>query len=207
LKKTFLLTFLALPVICLAGSPAWEFTGLGETFTNNSWDFGIYFTPDENITVMSLGYFDDGNLSNSHPVGIFDLSGDLLVSALIEPSGETGGCTDTGNFCYTGVTGTTLNAGQEYEIVGISGADNYTLFDTGFATSPNITYDSDIYRADGGTGISGAFVTPGVGVTYTDGPYFGPDFEFTAASTSTPEPGTFGVFGLGLLALTLKRLR
>jgi hypothetical protein len=204
LRKIFLLTFLLLPVAALAGNPAWDFTSPGEIYTNESWDFGIYFTPEENITVLSLGYFDDGNLTVNHPVGIFDLSGDLLVSALIEPSSDSGGCTDVGNFCYTGVIGTNLNSGQQYEIVGISGTDNYSISDTGFAANPNITYTSNLYKYDGGTGIAGAFVTPGHACCF-DGPYFGPDFEFTAASTSAPEPGTFGVFGLGLLTLT--RLR
>src|ERR1700739_3790758 len=71
-------------IAVLPGSGGFENSAYGSDIT-----LGWEFTLSLPLTVTGLGYFDgDDGLTDSHPVGIWDSSGDLILEATV-PSGLT----------------------------------------------------------------------------------------------------------------------
>src|SRR5262249_25328874 len=69
-----------------ADVPAITFTGSSNDTTNGEWSLGYKFEVNAPITVTQLGYYDSGQdgLAESHAVGIYDLSQNLLVSGTVD---------------------------------------------------------------------------------------------------------------------------
>jgi PEP-CTERM motif len=194
LKKLLLsIGLLAAPLACYGDVPLWEFTTPGNSFTNGSWDFGNVFTVgSSNVVITELGYYDDGDgLISPHDVGIYNFTtGNLLASTTVTNADPL-----TGHFNYAPIAPLTLLAGGEYEIVGVSGADNYTWNDPGFASNSSITYVGNTWQF----GSSLAFMNF-LQNDLSDG-YWGPDAMI--ATDPTPEPATITLLGAVLACLAV----
>jgi hypothetical protein len=192
--------------------PAWEFTTAGESFNNNTWDFGAIFTVTSTVTVSGLGYYADPNNGQvaSNPVNLYSCNdpacattGTLLASAIV-----TNAFPLQDHFRYVTIAPLTLLPGS-YEVNGVSFEDNYTWNDAGFATDPSITYvpNSDVWEQIG----TPDFLPAGTSTALepvTDG-FWGPDL-FLGAPTFTagvPEPGTLSLLVVGFVGLGLIRRR
>jgi hypothetical protein len=127
-----------------ADDPAVSFTGVTTNFSNGSWSLGWEFSTNTAINVSALGFYDAtlsggsvglGNCSGCGEVGIYDSTGTLLVSGLVNTLG-----TQVGDFFYVSVPTTLLGAGQNYYVAAETGNADYTWNPTGFGVDPNINY-------------------------------------------------------------------
>src|SRR5438105_2991 len=85
------------------------------TTVDSQLSLGWQFTTVQDIVVESLGYYDDSSdgFATPHTVGIFDSSGDLIISAFL-----SAGVTETlvDQFRYHAITPVFLAAGATYTI-------------------------------------------------------------------------------------------
>lgn len=185
-----------------ADAPAVSFTGVTENSTDGSWSLGFEFSTNTAVNVTALGFYDAaqtggsvglGTCSGCGEVGIYNSSGTLLVSGLATTSD-----TLLGDFYYVPVAATPLAAGQNYYAVAETGNADYTWYTTGFGVNSNINFIQDAYVS----GSSLAFPTSSDGYTAAEGGgYFGANFEETSGAIETPEPGSFVLFGSGVLGM------
>ena len=170
----------------------------GQTLVNPPFTLGWEFTTNQKISISALGIFDDSQngLVDSYKIGIWTSMGTLLGTAMV-----LSGTADplVNQFRYASVTGgpITLAAGQNYEIGALYLDGNDPLIfpgnATGFASDPSITFVQASFT-------SGSTLTD---PTASGGPlpsYFGPNFEFSSATTATPEPSGILLLGSSLLA-------
>jgi len=179
-----------------ADDPAVSFTGVTTNFNNGSWSLGWEFSTNTAINVSALGFYDAtlsggsvglGNCSGCGEVGIYDSTGTLLVSGLVNTSG-----TQVGDFFYVSVPTTLLGAGQNYYVAAETGNADYTWNPTGFGVDSNINYINSAFT------LSSTLVFPSA-IDSTTG-YFGANFQETAAVVATPEPSSLLLLAAGWLA-------
>lgn len=176
-------------------TPAVSFASPTVDFSNFTDLDGWQFTVNNNITVDSLGFYDNpaNGITQSHDIGIYNVATQsLVVSGTVSPSVPYSNW-----FNWNSVTPTVLTAGQTYDIVAIVGNDNRTWNPNGFTVDPNITYVRNVW-SDGVSSLSFPVSTDG-----NPNGYFGPNFGI---STSTvPLPPSVIMFASGLLGLGVFR--
>ena len=184
---------------------------------------GWEFSPTQNVTVTSLGYFDDmgtalggQSLSMNHDVGLYDTAGDLLASATITTASPASGLFRFADLA----TPVGLTAGADYILGGVAGTDGYA-YDLQNASpfAPGITYLQDAYDPGNAASLTFPTATDGSlsdpnsnaslsGNGYT---YFGPNFQYIeglpATPPAVPEPSPLALIGLGLVPLALRARR
>lgn len=216
LIRSFSFVIMFLAATSARAEIALTFTGGNVGLALNTW--GWSFTTANTITVTSLGWWDQGNdgLSDSHPVSIWDMSGNQLISGTV--SAGTADPLINGFRFNSFITGTATLAPGAYVIGGLS-----SLHD-------QVTAILEPYGPNGGNGT----VTLGTGITYIhtrtnesidrtrpgysfpdteardyDWGMFGPSFQYSLGDTPSPvpEPSTMLLGGLGCLILVGWRQR
>jgi len=200
-----LITFTLVTSPTHADQTGFAMTSPGNVGYAGDYSAGWQFTTNSAILITQLGYFDIGSstfLVESHRVGIFDLSGNLLADATIPASGGT----YDGFFSYVPLaTPISLAANTSYVVAGTTGTtgnDEYAFVSVG-TTDPAITYVQNLYGPTSGTTL----VFPTINASGHDPGYFGGNFKFVIAGA--PEalilsPGilTGGTSGMGTVTLT-----
>ena len=170
----------------------------GQTLANPPFTLGWSFVVNDDIVVTDLGFFDDSQngLAESHEIGLWDSSQNLLVSTTL-PGGTAATLDD--KFRFTSVGSTLLLTGQTYFIGAVFESGNDPVIFPGFSvnrvTAPEITYAQSQFQ------FGGSLAFP----PFTGGPdgYFGPNFRFNAV----PEPMTILLFGTGVASVVARRRR
>ena len=148
------------------------------------WEFNVL----SSVNVTALGVGDNHTtpgLSVSHDVGIYRVSDQALLTSTTVPAG-TAGILDAG-FRYMTLGSSLLLTPDDYVIVmtmPMLNGDTQSIFNTSVTTAAQIQYVTS--RFDGGSTL--AF--PGGPGSFDKG-LFGPNFQFTPAST--PEPGSIAL--------------
>ncbi|MDP2823234.1 MAG: DUF4082 domain-containing protein [Sulfuritalea sp.] len=188
----------AAPQVCgTPGCPAINMLTPGAEY-GSLFTLGFKFSVPNNALATSLGVYDSGRdgLSGAAQVAIWDTAGQQLISATI-PSG-TGGELD-GFFRYVSIPSFSLLAGTQYIIGAHTTSQASSLF-TGEGGSgsvdPNLTLIRDAFSTSG-------FSFPNQTNGYI-GAWLGANFRMTAP---IPEPETYQMLALGLLAITAVALR
>ena len=195
-----------------AAGPAISFTSVTASYTDGAGrNIGWEFTPNANLSVSRLGFFDDGGdgLNTDHDVAIYTGAGSLVTSGNVAAGTLA---TLSGGFRWVDVSPITLNAGQLYVIDalntasgdpwawngGIAGVDlvDLTVADFLQVGAPG----SARYNCCSETAI--AFPATSIG----DNRYLFVGANFDA--TAIPEPASALVLAGGLIVLSLgRRLR
>jgi len=167
------------------------------------WEFTV--APGAGITVDSLGWLDTTPgtpLGQSHEVGIWNLSGQLLGSTTVQTTDPL-----TGSFRYDAVTPFVLAAGTTYVIGGEDSSPFSDYYESG---ASSITVDPAIvFDGAAVTAARAGFAAPLI-VTAGDNGRFGPNFDFTSnvvVTSSVPEPSPLWLCMAGLGMLALVRMR
>ena len=118
---------------------------------------GFLFTANQDLTIVSLGYYDDTaeGFVTAHTVGIFDSTGTLMVSATLDAGADA---VLDGHFRYVDIDPITLAAGATYTAAATTGqADPWAYGDRGssladFDVHPAITIADNasrfVYQSD-----------------------------------------------------------
>jgi hypothetical protein len=158
---------------------------------NGNTTLGWLFTLSSPVTVTALGYYDangSAGLADSYPVGIFNSTGALLVSATV-PSGPPTSLVD--GFSFVSVTPVVLGAGN-YEIgahANASSPDDFRFDVAGSSSVPQLTLGEPAET------FGNSFTEPATLEPSATQGYFGPNF---LVSSQVPEPSSLP-FGLALL--------
>ena len=204
---------LALAVLMAAGNASASSVGI-TSFTDpiiepngisdgtQDFDVGWSFTVNQPIIVESLGYNYFGvPLNNSHEVGIWDSSGNLVASAVVDNTSSA-----VNGYLYTSLNSPVTLVSGTYLIAGttIGTNDSWIYEAQNITTDPSITLDQAWYYggAEGGQLIeptdecetcSGGSAAQYLAVNFSDDP--------------APEPSTLALIGLGFIGLRMLRRR
>ncbi|MEO1583178.1 MAG: GC-type dockerin domain-anchored protein [Planctomycetota bacterium] len=129
----------------LAPAPAWDVPSPNNAGGGNANVFGTRFSPNEDITVAALGFYDStlfGNpegLAAAHEVGIYDDSNFQLLTSVTVPAGTS--AERTGSHRYVDIPPLDLVAGRSYTIAATMAGDPSTNTTPGssLAVDPRIS--------------------------------------------------------------------
>lgn len=178
--------------------------GAGASHSNHDLA-GFRFSSANTLTISALGIWAGTSLSDDHFVGIYDLDGNLQVSATVQSDVSP----DAQGYSYvvlnvphvlaagTWFIGAYYNAGS---------ADLMRDFGAAPTMASGLTFESAaVYFS--GSGFDP--VNPALGASLfvesnaNRGSYFGPNFQFE----DVPEPGTFATLTVGLVLLAARLRR
>jgi hypothetical protein len=174
-----------------------DVTSPGLTYSGAPYTLGFQFSVASNVSITALGAYDNGNngLNGAASVGLWDSSGNLLVSTAV-PAGAAGLL--IGDFSYATISPYALTANTHYFIGAYEPSDLATSLNTGQGGSGSINPLVTIYQ-DQFSSFNYAFSFPGSTNSHPEGAWLGANF-----STGVPEPATWatmlaGFAGLGFL--------
>jgi len=138
--------------------------------------------------------------SNSHQVGIWDTSSNLLASATI-PAGTSAALIGPDNFRFVAL-GAPVTLGTGSYLIGahylVGDADSIAQ-DTPVGAPGFITY--------AGPRLSGTGFAAPTSVSAATGGAFGPNFEFQPTAAAVPEPLTLVIWSVGALGMAVRTWR
>ncbi len=188
-----------------AGTIAYTVTVTGSAQSEDENVIGFEFTPNQAVTVDSLGFYDhlgDG-LTNAHAVGIWRVSDESLITSVTIPSGAS--ATLTSSFRFEAITPVLLAAGAAYRI-----AAAYTASDDIFWFGPTISADA-AFAFEGDTKVAlGTTILTFLTVSF---PSFRStaNFTFTAVDPTPPvpllSPLAIALLGTSMALAGMRRLR
>lgn len=190
--------------IAFADSPAVDFSNVNPafniTFSNNvgGFNLGYVFMTSSAVTISALGYYDDvGNgFLNNHPVGLYDINGNLLASATVTNADSL-----VGLFRYQSIVSIDLPANTLFVLGGVTGyssegapVDNYTHDPFDISFDPRLVFIENREAAN----TQNSLVFPTFVEVSIDPPlhygWFGPN----AMVVAVPEPSIMLLLGSGL---------
>jgi len=157
----------------------------------SDYTIGWQFDLSSPVTVTALGFLDyDGDMVDSHPVGIWDVNGILLATATVQP-----GDPETGGFLFRAITPVDLPAGSGY----VAGALP-TINDTWGNGAAYAHYSAPVSFVQYVYGPGGTLNFPSTAGGYVgQNVYALANFKFT--TSVAPLPPAVLLFGSGLMAL------
>jgi hypothetical protein len=178
----------------LTTTPGLEFTG-GTVVNNQSsrnLTLGYEFVVAAPVTVNALAYYNYVG-TPSHEVGLWDSSGNLLVSAAVMS-------TDTliGSFLYHPIDPVALQSGSRYVVGGLNLGGEWVLSASSIQTASGIQYLQNRYSGSSSS------------LTYPTSTFSGEDYGYFGGSIGiapVPEPETYAmmVAGIGLIGCMARR--
>ncbi|MES2071170.1 MAG: PEP-CTERM sorting domain-containing protein [Pseudomonadota bacterium] len=170
----------------------------------SNYNFAIDFTANQALTVDALAYFfNAADVTGSHAVALFDMSGNKLAETIVDTSD-----TLLGNFRYSSIGAVNLLAGMSYRIIGLSNGELYGLSANSVAVNPGIHFIQSGYSGDSNS------LTPEFAAAFTFGAQndpadsiWGPSLSVNPTQVQVPEPATYALLfaGLGLLLISHRR--
>ncbi|MEO6093493.1 MAG: PEPxxWA-CTERM sorting domain-containing protein [Novosphingobium sp.] len=173
-------------------TPAYEYTSAGTLSDSRPFTLGFDFSLSNAVTVNALGYT-TVDFVTAQDVGIWDSLGNLIVSALVDPTDPV-----TGHFAWHGIASTLLSAGT-YTIGGTYQTGQFPSYASGLTNIPEYTWlrDQQLY----GPGLNQPTATyGGYGLNGI------PQVNFSVGG-AVPEPATWGMMVAGVAAIgaTMRR--
>jgi hypothetical protein len=164
---------------------------------SSTYSLGYEFDVLAPVDVVGLGFFDsfqDG-LTESHPVGIYDSTGTLLVSSIISAGDPL-----SGHFRYHDISPFRLSVGNGYRIAAVNGSEAYGLRALDFTVDASLRFIQNRYSVAN----TSTLVFPDANTWADDDPgYFGPNFQLVRVLEG--ETWAMMLAGLGLLGLAARR--
>lgn len=158
---------------------------------------GYRFTADETGFITHLGIVNDpvdDVLDSKHMVGLWNSSGDLIVSTTVDATGDF-----IDGFYYESVAATAITAGEQYTLGALYTATDSDSYVSGATLDlMHISNTVAVFPSEGSLG----FVFPANESAGNPG-RLGPNAIFT--TEVIPEPGTFGLLALACLGMMNRR--
>lgn len=195
-----IISILALTLIGTANAANVAVTAPTTFFTGpDDGTWGWQFTSSSNITVNALGAFDLNNdgLSANTPVGLWDDSGNLLASLVINAG--------TSNYLQDGYrwgnlsTAINLLANTNYRVAASLTLDEAFFSASGMVFNPLISHTGNaVYSFSQNT-------YPANITTTNMYKYLSANFMFDTTNSTVPEPATIALMGLGFAGMAARR--
>ena len=199
-----LVLVLATATVSRASTLALDVTSSAQVFAPGVFDnIGWQFSVNAPITADGLGLFDvdPAGLSESHQVGLWDNSGNLLASATVT-SGSTfiASASSAGDWLFADIAPIVLVPGNYVTGAFFASNADSVMGNTTITTVPQISFLASRASTVGGFGEPGVYglVEPGV---------FAANIRVQGPAAAVPEPASMFLLGSGLATLAIRRRR